>query len=72
MGIDHFFYLQIILTRRAEVLEVDCELSAVHGLLSKLPPHIEYEQMVAMALQLFKKHPPHSLARKGNPKLRQR
>ena len=65
--------LQIILTRRAEVLEVECELSEVHSLLSKLPPNLRYEQMIALALQLFQKHPPATLlANKQNYKLKQR
>lgn len=61
----------IVLTRRHEVLEVECELSAVHGLLSKLPPELKYEQMILLALQLFEKHPPPVLlANKHNYKLR--
>lgn len=64
---------QILLTRRQEVLEVECELSAVHGLLSKLPPELKYEQMIMLALQLLEKHPPHLLlAKKENYKLRYR
>jgi hypothetical protein len=65
--------LQVILTRREEVLGVECELSAVHGLLSKLPAHLKYEQMIMLAVQLFEKHPPHVLlAKKGNDKMRYR
>lgn len=60
-----------MLTRRAEVLEVECELSAVHGLLSKLPPDLKYEQMIMLASQLFEKHPPSTLTKRGS-KLRNR
>lgn len=64
---------QVILTRRQEVFGVECELSAVHGLLSKLPPELKYEQMIMLALQLLEKHPPDKLlAKKGNYKMRHR
>lgn len=55
------------------MLEVECELSAVHGLLSRLPPDLKYEQMIMLALQLFEKHPPQLLlAKKENHLLKRR
>ena len=65
------YFKQIILTRRAEVFQVECEMSAVHGLLSKLPSNLKYEQMIALALKLFEKHPPESLT-KENYRLKKR
>lgn len=62
---------QIILSRRAEVLELECEMSAVHGLLSTLPRDLKYEEIIAQALRLFEKHPPKSLVRKHH-KLQER
>ena len=64
--------LQIILSRKSEILSVDCEMSAVHGLLSKLPDSISYEQLITVAAALFEKHPPSSVAKKGRLKMRHR
>ena len=63
---------QIILTQRTEVLEQECELGSVHFLLSKLPPDLRYEQMIVLAQQLFKKHPPDHVIRNRYSKLRSR
>ena len=62
---------QIILTRRSEVLQLECELSEIHFLLSKLPPDLSYEQMIMLSQQLYKKHPPSALI-KGFYELRSR
>lgn len=59
----------MILSRRSEVLSLNCEMSEVHGLLSKIPDNLSYEMMVELALQLFQKHPPKKLARHGRLKL---
>lgn len=61
--------MQIILTRSSEVLALECEMSAVHGLLSRLPEQLSYEQMVVLASQLYAKHPPKILARKAGLRL---
>ena len=44
-------------------------MSAVHGLLSRLPEQLSYEQMVVLASQLYAKHPPKILARKAGLRL---
>ena len=64
--------VQIILSRKSEILSVDCEMSAVHGLLSKLPDSISYEQLITVAAALFEKHPPINVAKKGQLKMRNR
>ena len=46
-------------------MKQECEISAVHGLLCKLPETLDYEQMILDASQLFKKHPIKSVAYKG-------
>ena len=51
------------------MLSVECEMSAVHGLLSHLPDSLSYEQMVVLARQLFEKHPPSRLAKLARLKL---
>ncbi len=58
--------LQLILLRRSEVMELECEMSEVHGLLSRLKPDLKYEQVIMLALKLFEKYPPQTLARKCN------
>ena len=44
-------------------------MSAVHGLLSKIPDKLRYEQVIVMACQLIEKHPPKKLAKHGGLKL---
>lgn len=51
---------------------MDCEMSAVHGLLSKIPETLSYEQVIVMAQELFEKHSPRRLARNEGLKLRNR
>ena len=51
------------------MLALDCEMSAVHGLLSKIPEKLRYEQAIVMAQQLFEKHPPKKLAKNDGLKL---
>ena len=47
-------------------------MSAVHGLLSKLPKSLSYEQLITVAAALFEKHPPSQLAKKGRLKMSKR
>ena len=65
----NFLLSQMILSRRPEVLSLGCEMSEVHGLLSKIPESLSYEVMVELALQLFQRHPPKKLAQHGRLKL---
>ena len=54
------------------MLALDCEMSAVHGLLSKIPEQLSYEQVIVMAQELFEKHSPKRLARNEGLKLSSR
>ena len=65
-------HMQIVLSKKSEVLEVECEMSAVHGLLSKLPQNLSYEQMIVLGERLFEKYPPSTVAKKGRFKLNQK
>jgi len=56
---------QIVLKQQAEVLALDCEMSAVHSLLSKIPDNLNYEEIIKMAYKLFKEHSPKKLAKLG-------
>ena len=51
------------------MLSLDCEMSAVHGLLSKIPDTLSYKQVMVMAHQLFEKHSPKKLAKSKGLKL---
>ena len=67
-----FSLYQLILSRRSEVLSVECEMSAVHGLLSKLPDSLNYEQLIRVAAVLFERHPPKQVAKRGRLKMSNR
>lgn len=60
---------QIVLMQSSKVLSLECEMSAVHGLLSRIPDDLSHEQMIVLACQLFEKHPPGTLAKKARLKL---
>ena len=47
-------------------------MSAVHGLLSKLPDSLNYEQLIRVAVALFERHPPKQVAKKGRLKMSNR
>ena len=47
-------------------------MSAVHGLLSKLPDSLNYEQLIRVAAALFERHPPKQVAKKGRLKMSNR
>jgi hypothetical protein len=55
-----YIFTQIVLRRRDELLEQD-EPDMLHFVLSKLPPDLDLEAVIADAALLFEKHPPESL-----------
>ncbi|KAI0394365.1 rab-GTPase-TBC domain-containing protein [Xylariaceae sp. FL0594] len=55
-----YLVTQIVLRRRAELLEHD-EADMLHFTLSKLPPDLDVEAVIADAAALFERHPPESL-----------
>ena len=63
---------QIIISRRSEVLSQECEMSAVHGLLTKLPQELDFEVAISTACELFQKHPPSVVAARRRLKLNSR
>ena len=64
--------IQIIIQRREEVLSVECELSAVHSLLVRIPADLDWEDAVERALQLFAAHPPSKVAKRQKLSYRRR
>ncbi|KAJ8121624.1 hypothetical protein ONZ43_g1969 [Nemania bipapillata] len=55
-----YVFTQIVLRRRDELLEHE-EPDMLHFALSKLPPDLDLEAVIAEAALLFEKHPPESL-----------
>ncbi|XP_039767627.1 TBC1 domain family member 20-like isoform X4 [Ornithorhynchus anatinus] len=62
----------VVLHREAEVLDGPCEMAHLYHLLSRLPPHLPDESLLARALQLFAHHPHPELARQAAPRHRRR
>ncbi|XP_060596413.1 TBC1 domain family member 20-like [Ruditapes philippinarum] len=52
----------IVLYREKEILEAECDMCVLHGLLSKIPDDIPYEQLIVRAVQLYEKYSPDDLA----------
>lgn len=57
-------FFQLVIRRRTEVLNGECEMSYVHHLLSRIPDDLpDYaEEVIATAHSLFCKYPPDKLA----------
>ena len=55
--------------RRDEVLAQECEMSAVHGLLSKLPENLDYDTLINEACELYDRYPPSTVASYGGIRL---
>ena len=62
MTVDQF---QIVLHRKKEVLDCECEMPFVHSLLSKMPDDLPFEQLISHAGDLFVQYPPKALAKEA-------
>lgn len=57
---------QIILHFRDQLLDtVECEYSAIHGFLTKLPQSLPFEDIIHQAVELFHRLPPKQLQRRA-------
>ncbi|XP_053391430.1 TBC1 domain family member 20-like [Mercenaria mercenaria] len=52
----------IVLYRQKEILEIECDMCILHGLLSKIPDDLPYEQLIVRAGELYQKYSPDELA----------
>ncbi|KAJ8303015.1 hypothetical protein KUTeg_019411 [Tegillarca granosa] len=52
----------IVLYREEEILSNECEMCVLHGLLSKIPDNLPFEQLISKAGDLFLQYPPPDLA----------
>lgn len=57
------------MSRRDEILNGECEMSSVHGLLSTFPEDIEVDMLISKACELFDKISLSKIASKGRFKL---
>ncbi|XP_028667824.1 TBC1 domain family member 20 [Erpetoichthys calabaricus] len=60
-----YFAAVIVLYRENEVLESECDMAAVHHLLSQIPQDLPYETLISRAGDLFVQFPPSELAREA-------
>ncbi|XP_046386155.1 uncharacterized protein LOC124155961 [Ischnura elegans] len=51
----------IILHRKNDIFETECEMPALHGLLSKIPDDLPFEKVLVKASDLYEAYPPESL-----------
>ncbi|XP_060692505.1 TBC1 domain family member 20 [Hemiscyllium ocellatum] len=58
-----YFAAVIVLYRGNEVLESECDMAAVHHLLSQIPQDLPYETLISRAGDLFVQFPPSELSR---------
>ncbi|XP_069771208.1 TBC1 domain family member 20 isoform X1 [Narcine bancroftii] len=56
----------IVLHREQEVLECECDMASIHQLLSRIPPNLPYERLIAGAEELYSCYPPSELANQAS------
>ena len=52
---------QIVLHREKEVMQCECEMPFVHGLLSRIPDDLPFELLITQTGDLFIQYPPNVL-----------
>ncbi|NXX41261.1 TBC20 protein, partial [Tricholaema leucomelas] len=60
-----YFAAVIVLYRKQEVLDCECDLASVHHLLSQIPQDLPYETLISKAGDLFIQLPPSELAKEA-------
>lgn len=51
----------IVLYREADIFQVECDMGAIHCLLSQLPEDLPFEYLLVKANELYEKYPPEEL-----------
>jgi len=51
----------IVLYREEEILNTECEMSSVHGLLSQIPQDLPFEKLLVDSQVLYEEIPPHTI-----------
>ncbi|KAL0077385.1 rab-GTPase-TBC domain-containing protein [Phycomyces blakesleeanus] len=60
-----YFTAAVVLSRRSEILRLECEFSTVHGFLTKLPQDIDVERLIGSAIEIEGRYPPIALQYKS-------
>ncbi|NWS35562.1 TBC20 protein, partial [Polioptila caerulea] len=60
-----YFAAVIVLHRKQEVLDCDCDMASVHHLLSQIPQDLPYESLISKAGDIFVQFPPSELAKEA-------
>merc|ERR1719187_2390638 len=55
----------IVLHRQEEILATECEMSAVHGLLARIPVNLPFESLLVSCQQLYEKFPPYKVEKEA-------
>lgn len=53
-----YFATVLVLHRESEIYMGECDLATVHGLLSRIPADLPFENLLLQANSLYKRHPP--------------
>ena len=71
----YYLFFQLALSKRAEILECECDMPFVHQFLCKLPSYIDdsnVERIIKETRELFERHPPESLKYDARKYLKER
>ncbi|CAG8500680.1 3624_t:CDS:10 [Gigaspora margarita] len=52
---------RVVISRRKELLLLECDSAIIHGFLSKFPQEIDVDDLIFRTSQLYQKYPPHVL-----------
>lgn len=56
-----YLAVAIVIYRQHEILSVECDMAAIHSLLSQLPDEMPFDKLLSEAEKLYSKYPPESL-----------
>jgi len=60
----------IVLHREKEILNADCEMSAIHGLLARIPVNLPFESLLVSCQKLYEKFPPYTIEKEAAEDIR--
>ncbi|XP_051792003.1 TBC1 domain family member 20 isoform X2 [Erpetoichthys calabaricus] len=60
-----YFAAVIVLHRKREVMNCDCDMASIHQLLSQIPQDLPYENLICRAHELFTRFPPSLIAKRA-------
>ncbi|CAG8619208.1 3329_t:CDS:2, partial [Scutellospora calospora] len=51
----------VVISRRKELLLLECDSAIIHGFLSKFPQDIEIDELISRTIELYRRYPPYEL-----------